>query len=179
MICGCRSHSEPWRAVGCYRVTASSTGLSAGQNTRTIGQAKKPRARPMRAGDSLGDHGQRAIVLALIFEPVLTDQHGVSVPAPLAHQCRTGLQHDTGAEGRAAFLELFGQALQAAPQRWPGAAFGSILQLMSEGSDHQVATETERRSGVMQLTPSKPQFLRRSIYQCGNLAFDLGGARVS
>src|SRR5215469_3912134 len=39
MICGCRSHSEPLRAVGCYRVTASSSGLKAGQTT-SLGQAK-------------------------------------------------------------------------------------------------------------------------------------------
>src|SRR5215471_3634915 len=178
MICGCRLHSEPLRAAVCYRVTASSTGLSAGQNTRALGQTKEPWARPMRPGDPLGNHRQRAMMLALIFEPVFANQHSVGVTAPLAHQHRAGLRHDTGVEGRAAFLELSGQAPQAAPQRWARAAFSSLLQLMSEGSDHQIATEAERRSGVMQLTPSKPQFLRRSIYQCGNLAFDLGGARV-
>ena len=33
----------------------------------------------MRSGDLLGNHGQRAITLALIFEPVLTDEDGVGV----------------------------------------------------------------------------------------------------
>src|SRR5215472_4568647 len=179
MICACRSHNELLRAAGCYRVTASWTGLSAGQNTRSLGQAKEPRARPMRAGDPLGDHSERAITLALIFEPVLTNQHGVSVPAPLAHQCRTGLQHDTGVEGRAAFLELFGQALQAAPQRCAGAAFSSLLQLMSKGSDHQIATETRRWSGAMQLPPGKPQIRRRPIDQPGNVACEFGAVRTT
>src|SRR5215469_14277693 len=107
MICGCRSHSAPLRAVGCYRVTASSTGLSAGQTT-SLGQAKKPWARPMRPGDPLGDHRQRAMMLALIFEPVFANQHGVGVSAPLTHQYRAGLRHDTGVKRHAAFVELFG-----------------------------------------------------------------------
>src|SRR5215469_16735569 len=126
MICGCRSHSAPLRAVGCYRVTASSTGLSADQTT-SLGQAKEPWARPVRPGDPLGDYRQRAMMLALIFKPVFANQHGVGVSVPLAHQHRAGLRHDTGVEERAAFLELLGQALQAAPQRWPGAAFSSLL----------------------------------------------------
>src|SRR5215471_13051202 len=94
--------------------------------------------------------------------------------SPLAHHHRAGLRHDTGVEGRAAFLELFGQALQAAPQRSARAAFGSFLPLMGEGSDHQIATETLRGSGAMQLPPGKPQILRRSIDQPGNVAFELG-----
>jgi len=99
-------------------------------------------------------------MLALIFKPVFTNEHGVGVTAPLTHQYRAGLRHDTGVEGRAAFLELFGQALQAAPQRWAGAAFGSLLPLMSKRSDHQIATETRRWSGAMQLPPGKSQILR-------------------
>ena len=43
------------------------------------------RTRPMRPGDPLGDHRQRAIVLALIVEPVIVNEHGVGVPAPLTH----------------------------------------------------------------------------------------------
>ena len=80
-------------------------------------------------------------MLALIFEPVCANQHGVGVSAPLAHQHRAGLRHDTGAEGRAAFLELSGYAMQAALQCWTRAALGSLLQLMSKGSDHQIATK--------------------------------------
>src|SRR5262249_41416549 len=128
----------------------------------------------MRPGDPLGDHRQRAMMLALIFEPVFANQHGVGVTAPLAHQQRAGLRHDTGAEGRAAFLELSGQALQAPPQRWARAAFGSLLPLMSKGSDHQIAAETRRWSGAMQLPPGKPQILRRSIDEPDNVACELG-----
>ena len=76
----------------------------------------------MRSGDPLGNHGQRAIILALIFEPVFANQYGVGVSMPLTHQHRAALRHDTGVEGRAALLELLCQALQAAPQRTAGAA---------------------------------------------------------
>ena len=95
-------------------MTATSTGPGAGQTT-SLGQAKEPWARPVRPGDPLGDYRQRAITLVLIFKPVFANQHGVGVTAPLAHQHRAGLRHDTGVEGRAAFLELSGQALQTAP----------------------------------------------------------------
>ena len=98
----------------------------------------------------------------------------VGVTAPLAHQHRAGLRHDTGVEGRAAFLKLSGQALQAAPQRWARAAFGSLLQLMGEGSDHQIPTEVRGWSGAMQPAPSKSQILHRSIDKPGNVAFELG-----
>ena len=80
----------------------------------------------MRPGNPLGDHGQRTITLALILEPVLANDDGVSVSAPLAHQCRTGLQHDTGIERRAASLELSGQSLQASLQR-PGSAVLAVF----------------------------------------------------
>src|SRR5215467_8404840 len=119
------------------------------RSTRSPGQAKKPRPRPVRPGDLLGDYGQRAIVLAVIFEPVLTDEDGVSVSAPLAHQCRACPQDDTGIGGPAALLELSGQPLQAMPLRPARAAMGLLLQSMSKGSDEQIATETLRRSGAM------------------------------
>ena len=41
--------------------------------------------RPMRPGDPLGNHLERAIMLAFIFEPVLTHEDSVGVSAPLAH----------------------------------------------------------------------------------------------
>src|SRR5215472_5380592 len=114
------------------------------------------------------------MMLAFIFKPVFANQHGVDVSVPLTHQHRAGLRHETGVEGRAAFLELSGQAPQAAPQRWAAAAFDPLLQLMSEGSDQQIAAETRGWSGAMQLPPGQPQLLRRSIDQTGKLAFELG-----
>ncbi len=113
----------------------------------------------MRAGDPFGDHGQRAVVLALIFEPVLANEDGKGVSAPVPDQSRAGLQHDTGIAGSAGFARSCGQVLQTAPQRCPGAAFGSLLQLMRKGSDHQIAAETRRWSGAMQLPPGKPEGL--------------------
>jgi hypothetical protein len=55
----------------------------------------------------------------------------------------------------------------------------SLLQLMGKRSDQQIATETERRSGAMQLAPGKPQIVRRLGDQSGNLAFGLCDVQVS
>src|SRR5258708_32554842 len=74
--------------------------------TRPLGQAKEPRARPMCPGDLLGDHGQRPIAPAVVFEPVLAHEDGMGVSAPLPHQRRACLQYDFGIERTSAFLEL-------------------------------------------------------------------------
>ena len=133
----------------------------------------------MRSGNPLGDHGQRAITLPLIFEPVLANEDAVGVSAPLTHQCRTGLQHDTWIEGRAVSVELSGEGLQPAPQSPARPAMDPLLQLIGEGSDQQIATEPLRRSGAMQLPPGKPQFVRRPIHQLGNLPVHLGHIRIA
>src|SRR6516165_4727685 len=131
----------------------------------------------MRPRNPLGDHGQRAITLPLIFEPVLANEDAVGVSAPLTHQCRAGLQYDIGIERRSASLELSGEGLQPALQGPARPAMDPLLQLIGEGSDQQIATEPLRWSGAMQLTPGKPQFVRRPIHQFGNLAVDLGDVR--
>src|SRR5690349_12186957 len=95
---------------------ALSVEIAASEQIRMRVLAGPLRARPMRPGDPFGDHGQRAVMLALIFEPVLANEDGVGVPAPLAHQCRAGLWGDTGIEGPAFLLESSSQGLQAAPQ---------------------------------------------------------------
>ena len=56
---------------------------------------------------------------------------------------------------------------------------GALLQLIGKGSDQQIATEAQRRSGVVKLTPSKPQLRCRSIGQAGDFGFDLAQARLS
>src|SRR4051812_35409618 len=84
----------------------------------------------MCPGDLLGNHAQRAIALAVIFKPVLANEDGMGVPAPLPNQARTGLQHRT--EGTSAFLELSHQHLEAALQRPARAASGALLQLIGE-----------------------------------------------
>ena len=128
----------------------------------------------MRAGDTLRDYAERAIRLPLILKPVVANEDGVGMSTPLTDQCRAGLQHDSGIEGRAALFESSGQSLQAAPQSPAGSAIALLLQLLSDGSDQQIATEPLWRSGTMQLAPGKTQFVRRSIGQFGNLAVDLG-----
>ena len=95
----------------------------------------------MRPGDALGDYCQRAIVLALIFEPVRANENSVGVSTPLTQQCRSGLRHNTEVGGRSGFLELPGQSLQAASQCRAPSAMGSLLQLLGEGADQQIATE--------------------------------------
>ena len=99
--------------------------------------------------------------------------------APLAHQCRACPQHDTGIGGPAALLELSGQRLQPTPLRPARAAMGLLLQPMSKGSDQQIATEAQRKFRAMDLTPSPPQILRRSINQSDNVDFELGDVRTA
>ncbi|HWX76969.1 MAG TPA: hypothetical protein VNY32_05810 [Candidatus Acidoferrales bacterium] len=61
----------------------------------------------MGPGNPLGDHGQRAIALAVIFEPVLAYQDGMGMSAPLPHQARAGLQHAAGVERTSVRLQVF------------------------------------------------------------------------
>ena len=116
----------------------------------------------MRPGDPLGDYTQRAITLTLILKPVVANEDGVGVSTPLTNQCRAGLQHDSGIKRRAA-LSALSNSLQAAPQGPAGSAIAPLLQLVSEGSDQQIATNPKRRFGAMKLAPGKPQLLCRAI----------------
>ena len=119
------------------------------------------------------------IALALVLEPVLLDEDGVRVSAPLPHQGRrAGLQHDTAIGGQSAFVWRFGQALQTAPECGARAAMGTLLQIIGKGSDEQVAAETHRRSRAMQLAPDKPQLVCRPIEQPGDFGFDLDQAQA-
>src|SRR5260370_11448868 len=83
---------------------------------RLFAQAKEPGTRPMCPGDPLGNHGQRPIALAVVFEPVLACEDGMGVSAPLTHQGRAGLRHNVGTEGTSAFLELCRQSPKATLQ---------------------------------------------------------------
>ena len=56
---------------------------------------------------------------------------------------------------------------------------GLLLQPMSKSLDQQIATEAQRRFRAMDLTPSQPQILRRSIGQSDNVAFELGDVRTA
>jgi hypothetical protein len=56
---------------------------------------------------------------------------------------------------------------------------GTLLQIIGNGSDEQVAAETHRRSRAMQLAPDKPQLLCRPIEQPGDFGFGLEQARLS
>ena len=53
----------------------------------------------MGAGNPCSNHGQRTIALAFILEPVPEHENSVGVSAPLPHQPRAGLQHDTRMKG--------------------------------------------------------------------------------
>ena len=128
----------------------------------------------MCPGNPLGDHGQRAIALAVIFEPVLADEDDMGVSAPPPHQARAGLQHAAGVERTSAFLELSRQNPKVALQCAAGAAMGALLQLIGQPPDDQIATEAQRRSGVMQCPPGAPQLLGRAIDQPGDFTINLG-----
>jgi len=95
----------------------------------------------MRPGNPLGDHGQRAKALAVIFEPVFAYEDGMGVSAPPPHQTRAGLQHAARVEETSAFLELSRQNPKVALQCAAGAAMGALLQLIGEPPDDQIATE--------------------------------------
>ena len=56
----------------------------------------------------------------------------------------------------------------------PGPASSTLLQLMGEGADQQIAAEPLRRAGAIQFAPCKPQFLRRAIEQIDKMTVDLG-----
>jgi hypothetical protein len=56
---------------------------------------------------------------------------------------------------------------------------GMLLQLISKGSDQQIATEAQRRASAVKLTPGMPQLRCRSIEQAGDFVFDLAQARLS
>src|SRR5580700_5091537 len=133
----------------------------------------------MCPGDPLGNHRQRPIAVSLVFEPVLAHEDGMGVPAPLPHQGRAGLQRSAGVERTSAFLELSRQNLQTALQGAARAAMGALLQLIGEPPDDQITTEAQRRSGVMQCSPSTPQLLCRPIDQSGDLAIKLRQVRAS
>src|SRR6266446_3917791 len=53
------------------------------------------------------------------------------------------------------------------------------LPIFGEPPDDQIATETERRSGVIQLPPGAPQLLGRAIDQPGDFAINLGQVLVA
>jgi hypothetical protein len=74
---------------------------------------------------------------------------------------------------------LSSQGPKAAPQCPTRPAGSTLLQLVCEGSDQQVATETPRRAGAMHLPPDKPQFGYRAIAQLANLTVELGDLRVA
>src|ERR1700726_4511474 len=133
----------------------------------------------MSPGDPFGNHGQRPIPLAVVFEAVLAHEDGMGVSAPLAHQGRAGLQHSAGVERTNAFLELVRQNPNAALQGAARAAMGALLQLIGEVSDDQIATEPQRRSGVIKCPPDTPQFLCRLTGQPGDFAIKLSQVPIS
>src|ERR1700755_3132298 len=103
--------------------------------TRSLAEAKETRARPMRPGDLIGDHRQRPIALAVVFEPVLVHEDGMGVSAPLRHQDRGGLPQNIGIEGTSASLELCRQSPKTALQCAARAATCALLQLIDEPPD--------------------------------------------
>jgi hypothetical protein len=87
----------------------------------------------MCPGNLLGNHGQRSIPPASIFEPVIAHEDGMGVPPPLPHQGRAGLRHYAGVERAAAFFELCRRNPQAALQGAARSTMGALLQLIAPG----------------------------------------------
>ena len=124
----------------------------------------------MCPGDPLGNHSERPIPLAIVFEPLLAHEDGMGLSAPLPHQGRAALQRSAGIERTSAFLELSRQNPQAALQGGGRAAMGALLQLIGEPPYDQIATEAQRRSGVIKCSPDTPQILCRLTDQPGDFA---------
>ena len=122
----------------------------------------------MCPGDPLGNHGQRPIPCAFVFEPVLAHEDGIGASAPLPHQSRAGFQHSAEIERTSAFLDVCRQNPKAALQRPARATMGALLKLIGETPDDQIATEAQGRSGVMQCPPRTPQLLCRLTDQPGD-----------
>jgi hypothetical protein len=97
----------------------------------------------MCPGDPLGNHSERPISLAVVFEPVLAREDGMSVSAPLPHQGRAGLRYNVEIERTSAFLELSRQSPKAALQCAARVPMGALLQLVGEPPDDQIATEAQ------------------------------------
>src|SRR5262249_13352039 len=114
-----------------------------------------------------GDHGRRAIMLSLIFNPVIENENGGGMPAPLTDQSRADFRDERGIEGPAFLRKFSGQGLKAPPQCSVRPASSTLLQLMGEGADQQIATEPLRRAGAVQFAPCKPQVWRRATEQIG------------
>src|SRR4029077_20641561 len=100
---------------------------------------------------------------AVIFEPVLAYEDGMGVSAPPPHQARAGLQHSARVERTSTFVELSRQNQKVALQCAARAAMGALLQLIGEPPDDQIATEAQRRSGVIRPLPGAPKLLGRVI----------------
>jgi hypothetical protein len=133
----------------------------------------------MYPGDPLGNHGQRPIAPALVFEPILADEDGMGASAPLPHQGRAGVQRSAGVERTSAFLKLSRQNPKAALQGAGRAPMGALLQLIGETPDDQITTEVQGRSGVMQCPPRTPQLLCRLTDQAGDFAIKFCQRRTS
>jgi hypothetical protein len=56
---------------------------------------------------------------------------------------------------------------------------GALLQLIGETPDDQIATEAQRRSGMMQCPPRTPQLLCRLTGQPGDFAIKLSQVLIS
>src|ERR1700719_2929016 len=175
----CRSHSGRFHSAVLWFLVFSLAGLRRLECTRSLDQAKEPGTRPMCPGNPLRNHAQRAIALAVVFEPFLAHKDGMGMSAPLPNQGRAGLQHYARVERTSAFLELCRQNLQAALQGAGRAGVSALLELIGEASDDQIATEPQGRSGMMQCLPRTPQLLCRLTNQSGNLAFKVGQVQAS
>src|SRR5215468_4821513 len=113
-------------------------------------------------------------MLALIFKPIVANEDAVGMPAPLTDQSRAYFRDERGIEGPAFLRKFSGQGLKAPLQCAVRPASSTLLQLMSEGADQQIATEPLRRAGAIQFAPCQPQFLRRAIEQIDKMTVDLG-----
>jgi hypothetical protein len=84
-----------------------------------------------------------------------------------------------GSKERAPFANSAAKIRRRRCKARVGPPLAPLLQLVDDTPDDQIATEPQRRAGVMQCPPSMPQLLRRPIDQLGNLAIKRRAVRIS
>ena len=66
-------------------------------------------------------------MLAVIFKPVIANENGVGMPAPLTDQSRADFRDERGIEGSTFLRKFSGQGVKAAPQCPVRPASGALL----------------------------------------------------
>src|SRR5262249_55711940 len=137
----------------------SATGWS--ERLGCASDTEEARAGPMRAGDRPGDLRERAIALRAILEARIQNQYAMGLAAPLAHQFGTTPQRSAWCQRPFAFgVERLRQRLELPQGRLAQTTQGTLLQLVGEGADQEIAAEPLGRKRAVEPPPLAAQLRR-------------------